>query len=138
VRAVDQSIENLSHDMAAGTLIPVEIHSVVDSSFTRSPFLAGIVSNDVIGLNGKIALPAGSALTMSIRAIGREGSISRITIGLYSVNVFGHQYSLTTGESDAASVTIKEDAGKGSAHSAVHLQYGYTLDFKLDRAVELH
>lgn len=127
----------LSHSVAAGALVPVELKSVVDSATMVQGFIVGIVTDDVKGTDGRTAIPAGSAVTIFVRGVGRKGPISEIDMGLYAVNVQGRESTLTTGPKDAASVTFTEDAGKGPAHSAVHLNYGYRVDFKLDTAIQL-
>jgi hypothetical protein len=45
---------------------------------------------------------------------------------------------LSNGLKDASTLVLTEDAGKGPSHSAVHLQYGEHVSFKLDAAVKLH
>jgi hypothetical protein len=123
--------------LAPGTVIPVELHSVLDSSVPSALFAVGVIPSDVKGADGKVALPAGSTVTMAVRDQGRTGPISAMTVSIYSINAFGQQYSFSDGRTEAARVTFREDAGLGSQHSAVHLQYGYPLSFKLERSVQL-
>jgi hypothetical protein len=127
---------DLSHTIAAGTFIPVELRDTLDSSYPRPQFMQGVVAFDVKGPDGRTALPAGSAVTIFVREMGRTGSISKVVIDLDGVYLHGSQYSLT-GSNDPATLTFTEDAGGGPAHSSVHLEYGRQLDFKLGTAVQL-
>ena len=65
------------------------------------------------------------------------GSVSKVVLGLYGLYLDGREFGLSDGRADAASVVFTEDAGKGPAHTAVHLYYGYPVDFKLQREVVL-
>jgi hypothetical protein len=127
----------LSHNLAAATVVTVEIASVVDSSISRQALVRGTVTDDVKGPDGRVAVPAGSPATIIIRQIGKKGSISMIDLGLYAISVAGEEHPLGNGQSDPASVSFREDAGKGPGHTTVHLQYGTRLRFKLRRPVHL-
>ena len=126
-----------SHSLAAGTVVPVRLASVVDSSMTFNGFIMGQVDADVKGADGQLAIPAGSQIAMLVRESNKSGPISTLRIGLYTINIAGHQHALSNGVRDAATVVLTEDAGRGPSHSSVHLQYGSHLDFKLDAPVQL-
>jgi hypothetical protein len=111
--------------------------SVIDSSIPFEGFAMGAVETDVRGADGQIAIPAGSQAAIAVREAGKSGAFSVVRLGLYSLNVAGHQYPLSNGIKDPATLAFTEDAGKGSTHSAVHLQYGSHIEFKLDRPVQL-
>ncbi len=128
---------DLSNSLAAGTRVPVELSALVDSSFTGRDLVGARVTEDVKGPDGRTAIPAGSSVTLIIREANRKGPISVVVLGLYSVFIAGRQFSLSTGQTDAATLSFSDDAGKGPGHSAVHLNYGYPLTFKLDTAVQL-
>jgi len=98
----------------------------------------GSIETDVKGADGGIAVPAGSEVAIIVRDATKEGPISTLRLGLYSVNVAGVQTPLSNGLKDASTLVLTEDAGKGPSHSAVHLQYGEHVSFKLDAAVKLH
>ncbi len=117
--------------------MPVSLRTVLDSSFPAARFAVGDVISDVKGVDGKIAVPAGSTVTMAVRNTGRTGAISQLMISIYTINILGKQCSFSDGRTEAAHLQFTEDAGKGSAHTSVHLQYGHELDFKLERAVLL-
>ncbi len=125
----------MDRGLSAGTVIPVQLQAVIDSSVTGPSFSGGIVPTDVNGPQGRVAIPAGSPVVMAIRLIGRKGPISKIVLGLYAIVISGHEYPLSNGSKDPATLTFTEDAGEGLAHGAVHLQYGARLDFKLDTPV---
>jgi hypothetical protein len=127
-----------SHSLAAGTVLPIRFESVIDSSVAFGGFLMGTVESDVNGADGQLAIPAGSSVAIMVRESKRTGSVSTLQLGLYSMNVAGHQYLLTNGAKDAATVVLTEDAGHGAGHSSVHIQYGDHLTFKLDVPVQLH
>jgi hypothetical protein len=129
---------DLSHSLAAGTVVPVQLNSVVDSSYTVRDLIGGRVTADVKGTDGRVALSSGSVVTINVRESGKKGTISTVVLGLYSVNVQGAQYALSNGHRDAATLTFTEDAGKGQGHTSVHLPYHYDVDFKLDEAIQLH
>jgi len=122
--------------LPTGTLVPVKLLSVVDSSYPYSGFLPAVTVENIKGTDGRIAIPAGSPVIVEPRTSNKVGAISEMTLGLYEVTVAKHQYPFTDGLTDAASMSCTEDGGKGPAHSSVHLQYGTRLDFKLDRPVK--
>ncbi len=72
---------NLSHSLAAGTLIPVTLTYVVDSTFTRPGFVSATVTQDVMGSDGRIAIPAGSGMTLAVRLVAKKGPISQLVLG---------------------------------------------------------
>jgi len=100
-------------------------------------YVMGIVESDVSGADGRLAIPAGSHAAIIVRQSSRFGAISTLHLGLYTINVTGHQYSLSNGAKDAAALLLTEDAGKGPGHSSVHIQYGDHLAFKLETPVQL-
>ena len=110
---------------------------MIDSSQTLQGFVSGVVPSEVKGSDGRVAIPAGSRVTMLIRRIGRIGPTSVVDLGLYSINILGKEFSFSNGIDDAAVVKLTDDAGLGPGHNAVHLQYGNLLQFRLDRSVQL-
>jgi hypothetical protein len=129
---------DLSRTLAAKTRIPLKFTSVLDSSYSSQVFFPSVVTGDVAGSDGRIAIPVGSTVTLIVRKRDRQGPLSTLSLGLYAVNVGGREYSLSNGQTDAASLTFTEDAGAGPGHSAVHLNFGTALVFKLEEKVELH
>lgn len=129
---------SLSQTVAAGAVLKLKLRGVVDSVGTRPTFAQADVTDDVLGPDGKTAIPAGSVAILAIRQIGRKGPISQIDLGLYGLIVGGRQIGTTNGESDAASISFSEDAGKGTLHTSVHLYSGYRFELKLDHAINLH
>ncbi len=111
--------------------------TVLDTNFPSARFAVGSVASDVKGSDGRIALPAGSAVTLAVRDMKKTGAISILNISIYTVNVLGKQIGFSDGRTEAAQLTFTEDAGQGSTHTAVHLQYGQVLDFKTNRGVQI-
>jgi hypothetical protein len=132
-----QPAVELSHSVPAGTVVPVELKSVIDTANGFQGYIGGVVPTDVRSPDGRVAIPAGSRATILVRKIGRTGAISVLDLGLYSMNILGKEFTFSNGVEDASTLSFTEDAGKGPGHSAVHLQYGYELDFKLNKAVQL-
>lgn len=126
-----------SHSLAAGTVVPVRNLSVIDSSVMFPGYMMGVVESNVNGSDGRIAIPAGSHVAIIVRESSKMASVSILQMGLYSINIGGHQYVLSNGVRDSSTLVLKEDAGKGPGHSSVHLTYGEHLAFKLDAPVEL-
>lgn len=127
-----------SHTLAAGTVLQVRSLSAIDSAVNFPGFLTGAVEEDVMGADGKLAIPSGSNVAIAVRKFGRTGAISTLQLGLYSINIAGTQYSLSDGVKDASTLSLTEDAGRGPGHSSVHLEYGQHMTFKLDAPVNLH
>jgi hypothetical protein len=127
-----------SRSLAVGTVVPIRFESVVDSAVAFGGYAMGTVESDVNGADGQLAIPAGSSVAMVIRESKKTGGVSTLQLGLYSTNIAGHQYALTNGAKDAATVVLTEDAGHGSGHTSVHIQYGDHITFKLDVPVQLH
>lgn len=120
--------------------MPVELLTVADSSaLAPATFLPAMITENVNGPDGKLAIPANSPVVLVARDVkDRVGSLSEIQLGLFSINVAGHQYVVSDGVNDPARVAFTEDSGLGPAHSTVHLQYGFEFDLKIDRTVQLH
>ena len=135
--ASGSAVQPQSHSLAAGTVVSLRLTTVVDSSIPMGGFIMGIVTDDVKGADGRLAIPAGAQTAIAVRESSKTGAVSVLRMGLFSINIGGHQYPLSTGAHDAATVVITEDAGKDAAHSSVHLQYDTRLDFKLENAVQL-
>jgi hypothetical protein len=131
-----QPIPDLSHNISAGTVISVKLQLVLDSSATRPGFAHGLIAEDVKGTDGRVAIPAGSTATIFIRTSERKEMISTVVMGLYAVYVGGREFNFSDGRADAATIGLIEDAGRGG-RSAIHLEDGSRLDFKLERAVKL-
>lgn len=123
--------------LAKGTSVPVKLLSVADSSVTQEGFLPGLVTSDVKAADGATAIPANSPAVIVVRESRRTGALSRMVFGLYSVRIGDSEHALSDGAKEPAVITFTEDAGKGTAHSAVHLQYGARLDFQLQTSVQL-
>jgi hypothetical protein len=126
-----------STSLAAGTAVPVQSISVIDSSVRVPGYVMGVVDSDVNGADGRLAIPAGSHVAIIVRQSNKNNSISTLQLGLYSININGHQYVMSNGAKDAATLVLTEDAGRGAGHSSVHVQYGEHLEFKLDTPVQL-
>ncbi len=118
--------------------MPIRSISVIDSSVMFPGYVMGVVDSDVNGVDGRLAIPAGSHAAIIVRQSSRIGAISTLQLGLYSVNVAGHQYPLSNGIKDSSTLVLTEDAGKGSGHSSVHIEYDERLSFKLETPVQLH
>jgi hypothetical protein len=119
-------------------VITLEIKTVLDSSLMApGQLMWARATEDVKDSAGRTVIPAGSSMTFIIRQSGRSGSISVLSLGLYSVSVGGRSYRLSNGDKDAATVTFTEDAGQGASHAAVHLFAGQRIDFKLGSALQL-
>ncbi|MDE3199188.1 MAG: hypothetical protein KGN84_22755 [Acidobacteriota bacterium] len=110
---------------------------MADTSVTTTGFLPAIVTADVRSSDGAVAIPANSPAVVVVRESGKKGAISRMSIGLYSVRIADTEHDFSNGEKEPAFVSFTEDAGNGPAHSAVHLQFGTLLEFKLETPVEL-
>jgi hypothetical protein len=126
-----------SSSLAAGAVVPIRSISVIDSSVRFPGYVMGIVDSNVNGADGKLAIPAGSHVAIIVRQANKNNSISTLQLGLYSINIGGHQYVVSNGAKDAATLLLTEDAGRGAGHSSVHIQYGEHLEFKLDTPVQL-
>ena len=135
--APSASVKFSPHLLGKGTNIPVKLLSVADSSVTQEGFLPGQVTSDVKGADGTLAIPANSPAVIIVRESKKTGAISRMVLGLYSVRIGESEHALSDGAKEPATVTVTEDAGKGTSHSAVHLQFGAPLDFQLQTPVQL-
>jgi hypothetical protein len=127
-----------SSSLAAGTMVNVRSISVIDSSVSFRGYVMGIVESDVNGTDGRVAIPAGSHVAVIVRESSRKNSISTLQLGLYSINIGGHQYVMSDGVKDSATLLLTEDAGRGPGHTSVHVEYGASLAFKLAEPVQLH
>ena len=129
---------NLSKMLASGTNIPVQFTYILDSSETvAGQYMYSVVDEDVKGSDGRLAIPAGSTVTLVVRESGRRGAVSRVRVGLLSAYIAGKAYNLSKGDIDVAALDFTEDAGQGPGHASVHIERGTRLAFKLTSAVPL-
>lgn len=128
----------VSNAIAAGTTVPLTLMETVDSArpFYAS-FVSGTVAENVMGSDGKLAIPAGANALLTVRVAGRNGPISVLYIAAYSVDIGGRQCQFVRNNKDSAFLTFSEDASKGPMHRSVHLQRGTVLNFKLSQNLQL-
>jgi len=128
----------VSKTLSAGTNIPIVLLEALDSDVPYlSPFVTGAVDHDVMGADGRLAIPAGARVLMIPSIQGKGGSISRLTLGLFAIDIAGRQSRFNKREKGTAWADFKEDAARGAAHRSVHLSVGTVLNFKLQLPVEL-
>ncbi len=86
----------------AGTRIRVRNSDAIRSDrATNGQTFPGVVTEDVIGDDGKVAIPKGADATLAIRSVRDQGKIkgqSHLTVDLDSVTVQGRQYTLETSD----------------------------------------
>jgi hypothetical protein len=135
--AAAQSRVNLSHAIAAGSRVHIALTSVVDSAKPKDlGFVNGRVLNDVKGADGRVAIPADCPAILFAKRLDKKGRIAEVDISLFSVNIFGRQYNLSTGPDRGSTLVFTDDRRLGPTHASVHLYYGQELMFKLDHAIQ--
>jgi hypothetical protein len=79
--------------IAAGTTIPVRTNDAIDAKNTGDGRVySGIVANDVLDGDGRIAIPRGADVELMVRDIGHH----TLALDIDSVVVHGRRYSVTT------------------------------------------
>jgi hypothetical protein len=127
-----------SRALNRGAEIPVVISEVLDSSMTfDTPFVTARIASDVLGTDGKLAIPAGAHAVLSVNTSGKQGSESLMGISLYSVDINGKEVRFFREQKDGASLVLKEDSSKGPSHRSVHIQRGDILTFRTARDLDL-
>jgi hypothetical protein len=127
-----------AYAVAAGTPVEVEIADILDSDESPIGFFvhANIVEN-VMGPNGKVAIPAGSSCVILVRDSGKKGGSSFLNIALYQITVEGRSYLMVHGVKHLATLDFKEDSSGGVGHRNVHFESRSRLRFTLSEAVTL-
>ena len=88
----------------AGTTIPVRTNSTIDARDTgNGRVYSGIVAQDVLGENDKLAIPRGSDVELMVRDIGHH----TLALELRAVVVNGKRYTVST--YDATQTGEKKD-----------------------------
>ena len=77
----------------AGTTIPVRTNSTIDARDTgNGRVYSGMVAQDVLGENDKLAIPRGSDVELMVRDMGHH----TLALELRAVVVNGNRYTLST------------------------------------------
>jgi hypothetical protein len=76
--------------LEAGTIIPVRVDQSITSERADGRIFTGVVDQDVVGTNGRLAIPRGSNVELIVRA-ARDGDL---ILDLESVVVVGQRYAL--------------------------------------------
>ena len=125
-----------SKSIAAGTPIEVELGEVVDSGAVFEPrYVLGTVLDDVKGADGRLAIPAESAALMIVRDAAKNGTISKLVLGLNRLQVAGK--TVRSENKDLALLTLQDDSAGGDFHRSVHLYKQSRVTFKLETAIPL-
>lgn len=103
----------------------------------QSPFVTGVVDSDVKGADGGLAIPAGARALIVPSIQGKLGGKSRLTLGLYMIDINGRQCRFNKEEKGTAFVDFREDAALGPNHRSVHLMVGTILNFKLSEPIRI-
>jgi hypothetical protein len=125
-----------SRRLAPGT-IKVKVLGVLDSSTPIQRFERGSIAEDVLGADSRLAIPAGTpALLESLRFV-KIGYVSEIDLSIYSVDLNGHQYTLSGEDRNPAIAVITVDSVRTPAVTTVHISEGDIVAFKLAKPAEL-
>lgn len=114
------------------------IVEVMDSdAIEQGAFSFAVVAEDVLGADGKIAIPAGAPALLVVRQVGRQGGISHLTLALYQVIVGEKTYRMLAGNQDLALLALVEDSTKGAMHRSVHVERQARLEFRISTSIKL-
>ncbi len=78
-----------------GTQISVRTNETITAANGNGRVYSGVVSNDVIGTNGSVAIPRGANAELMVRNAGNN----EVAVDLESVSVGGRRYIVTASES---------------------------------------
>jgi hypothetical protein len=90
----------------AGTTITVRTDDSIDTRYDDGRIYTGVVARDVPGRNGRVVIPKGSGVEMTVRQI----SDNEVALDLSSISVNGVRYGVEA----ASSVTNSENEGIGA------------------------
>jgi hypothetical protein len=86
----------------SGTTLAVRTDQSIDSqTATPGQTFPGVVAQDVVDTNGRVAIPHGATATLVIRAAQEQGRIkgqSELSLDVSEVEVNGHRYRLETAD----------------------------------------
>ena len=137
---VPSTVDNPTHSasLPSGTVIPVELAEVIDSETVGGTlFFIGRVPEAVLGPDKGTAIPAGANALLVVRLSERQGSMSRMILGLNRVQYGQKTIKMPEGTNDIAVLRFDEDASQGPSHRSVHLQRGNVLNYKVPAPVAL-
>ena len=92
---------------------------------------------DVMGSDGKLAVPEGSHAVVVVTNAKKDGSISTLSLGLWQLTINGQSYLLGRGTIGQGTISLREDGVQGDGHRTVHLQRGQVLKFTLTNPLRL-
>jgi hypothetical protein len=139
----------------AGTTIPVRVNQTIDvdaqnyqggsyddQGYFNNPVYTGTVEQDIVGENGRLAIPAGSQVNLAVR-VARDNDL---VLDINSVNVNGQVYSLPTRPDRLQSRQDQDNVignivgavtGNEVRGRAVRVHRGTVLTFQLNRPMEM-
>jgi hypothetical protein len=89
--------------LEAGTVLPIRTNEYITTERADGRIFTGTVDQDVVGENGRLAVPRGSTVELIVRA-ARDGDL---ILDLESINVYGHRYAI-----DAAADRVEARPGE--------------------------
>lgn len=132
VTPVTQAVE-----FATGSLFPVRTSGILDSCCVPIYAMSvGLTDSDVKGPDGKVVIPAGSNVTMSLRELRKEDNRIRMTFELESADFLGHHYTFLSAKSPELGATVSYLGAQDGSQEAktagtnIHLEDQTYMAFK--------
>jgi len=123
-------------ELAAGTPISLEISDVIDSDTSMTGlFVHGRVVADVMGTDGKVAVPARSSGVIAVLSTRKDGDSSSLSLALYQLTLGDRSYLLNRGTKQLARLEFTEQAANGPGHRSVHLESHSVLKFTVSESI---
>jgi len=106
----------------AGTTVNVRTNEAIDTRDSDGQIFHGTVAEDVVGRSGRIVIPRGSDVEMTVR----EMNDNQLTLDLDSIMIRGERYGVQTESSSLSSADRKEGIG-ANKRTAEHVGGGALL-----------
>ncbi len=126
-----------------GTLVGVQLNQTIHANGATNEVYTGTVVQDVIGGNGRLAIPRGSQVNLRVRST-REGNL---VLNVDSVSLHGREYALPTSSQNMEGQSGNNNNVVGSIVGGVtgqqpqgpevRVQRGTVLNFRINEPVQM-
>ena len=123
-----------------GTVIPVRLNQTINANRPNNQIYTGTVDQDVLGGNGRLAIPRGSQVNLRVRTTPRGD----LVLDVDSVFVRGREFGMPTSpqrmggpNNNAVGNIIGSITGQQVQGRQVRVHRGTVLNFRINRPLEM-
>lgn len=124
-----------------GMTIPVRTTEPIDTSRTDYRVFTGVIAEDVIGGNGRIAIPRGSTVELMVR----RNRDNKLSLDLESVVANGQRYAVNTSPDRVVGTAGYDNpvgaivgAIAGASGADIHIPRDTVINFRLESPLDIN